>query len=173
MGKIKFYSEYLPKRVVNVIRKITANDREFRTHDNYLLVVGLIYKHQMSDDASYLHYSPLSREYWRTTIGSHYSQYIDTLVKEQLIQKDWVTYVDEYGNSSRVLGYRINPEYLHDECTVIRYAGTVSKSFSADLVDSTATGRDAITKLGIKPEKIQMQKGKAPVSYTHLMLSTI
>jgi hypothetical protein len=161
MGKIKFYSEYLPKRVVNVIRKITANDREFRTHDNYLLVVGLIYKHQMSDDASYLHYSPLSREYWRTTIGSHYSQYIDTLVKEQLIQKDWVTYVDEYGNSSRVLGYRINPEYLHDECTVIRYAGTVSKSFSADLVDSTATGRDAITKLGIKPEKIQMQKGKA------------
>ncbi len=161
MSKIKFYSEYLPKRVVNVIRNITANEREFRTHDNYLLVVGLIYMHQMSDDASYLHFSPLSREYWRTTIGSHYSKYIDKLVTEQVIQKDWVLYVDDFGNSSRVTGYRINPEYLHDECTIIRYAGTKSKSLSADMVDSTATGRDAITKLGIKPELIRMQKGKA------------
>ena len=161
MSKIKFYSEYLPKRVVNVIRNITANEREFRTHDNYLLVVGLIYMHQMSDDASYLHFSPLSREYWRTTIGSHYSKYIDKLVTEQVIQKDWVLYVDDFGNSSRVTGYRINPEYLHNECTIIRYAGTKSKSLSADMVDSTATGRDAITKLGIKPELIRMQKGKA------------
>jgi len=161
MGKIKFYSEYLPKRVVNVIRKVTSNDREFRTHDNYLLVVGLIYKHQMSDDALYLHYSPLSREYWRTTIGSHYSQYIDTLVREHLIQKDWVLYVDDFGNSTRVLGYRINPEYLQDEYTVISYVGTISKSLSADMVDSTATGRVAITKLGLKPELIRMQKGKA------------
>lgn len=161
MGKIKFYSEYLPKKVVTVIRKITANDREFRTHDNYLLVVGLIYKHQMSDDASFLHYSPLSREYWRTTIGSHYSKYIDTLVKEQLIQKDWVTYVDAFGNTSRVIGYRINPEYLHDECTVIRYDGIISKSLSADMVDSTATGKDVITKLGIKPDQIRIKKREA------------
>lgn len=161
MSKIKFYSEYLPKRVVNVVRKVTAGNREYRTHDNYLLVVGLIFKHQMSDDASYLHYSPLSREYWRTTIGSHYSLYVDTLLKELVIQKDWVTYVDEFGNSSRVMGYRINPEYLHDECTVIRYDGTKSKSLSADMVDSTAIGRDAISKLGIIPELIRMQKGKA------------
>ncbi|MCK7539781.1 MAG: hypothetical protein MZV63_57170 [Marinilabiliales bacterium] len=128
MSKIKFYSEYLPKRVVNVLRNISANEREFRTHDNYLLVVGLIYKHQMSDDASYLHFSPLSREYWRITIGSHYSQYVDTLLEEQVIQKDWVTYVDEFGYSSRVMGYRINPEYLQDECMVIRYAGTKSRA---------------------------------------------
>jgi len=161
MGKIKFYSEYLPKRVVNVIRKVTSNDREFRTHDNYLLVVGLIYKHQMSDDASYLHYSPLSREYWRTTIGSHYSQYIDTLVREHLIQKDWVLYVDDFGNTTRVLGYRINPEYLQDEYTVIRYVGTISKSLSAEMVDSTATGRDVITKLGIKADQIRINKREA------------
>lgn len=161
MSKIRFYSEYLPKRVVNVIRKITANERDFRTHDNYLLVVGLIYMHQMYDDASYLHYSPLSREYWRTTIGSHYPQYINRLIDEQIIQKDKVLYVDDYGNSSRVTGYRINPEYLHDECTIIRYAGTKSKSLSADMVDSTATGMDEITKLGIHPELIRILKGKA------------
>lgn len=161
MGKIKFYSEYLPKKIVYVIRKITAGVREYRTYDNYLLIVGLVYWHQMSDDASYLHYSPLTREYWRTTIGSHYSQYIDTLVKELVIQKDWVTYVDDFGNSSRVIGYRINPEFLFDECTIIRYTGTTSTSLSADMVDSTATGRDAIIKLGIKPELILMQKSKA------------
>ena len=161
MGKIKFYSEYLPKRVVNVIRKVTATERDYRTHDNYLLVVGLIYMHQMSDDASYLHFSPLSCEYWKTVIGSHYPQYIDSLIMEQVIQKDEVVYVDDFGNTSRVMGYRINPEYLHDECTIIKYAGTITRSQSADLVNSSATGRDVITKLGIRPELIRMQKGMA------------
>lgn len=161
MGKIKFYSEYLPKRVVNVIRKVTATERDYRTHDNYLLVVGLIYMHQMSDDASYLHFSPLSCKYWKTVIGSHYPQYIDSLIMEQVIQKDEVVYVDDFGNTSRVMGYRINPEYLHDECTIIKYAGTITRSQSADLVNSSATGRDVITKLGIRPELIRMQKGMA------------
>jgi hypothetical protein len=161
MSKIKFYSEYLPKRVVNVIRKITATERDYRTHDNYLKVVSLIYMHQMSDDASYLHFSPLSSEYWKTVIGSHYPQYIDRLIMEQVIQKNEVVYVDDFGNSSRVTGYRINPEYLQDEYTVIRYAGTVSKSLSADMVDSTATGRDAITKLGIKADQIRINKREA------------
>ena len=114
MSKLKFYSEYLPLRIVKIIRDLTSSERDYRTHDNFLLVVGLIYKHQMSDDASYLHYSPLSLEYWRTTIGSHYSLYIDKLVKAQVIQKDWVVYVDEFGASSHVMGYRINPEYLHE-----------------------------------------------------------
>jgi len=161
MSKLKFHSEYLPIRIVKIVRDLTSSERDYRTHDNFLLVVGLIYKHQMSDDASYLHYSPLSLEYWRTTIGSHYSLYIDKLVKAQVIQKEWVVYVDEFGASSRVMGYRINPEYLHDECTVVRYTGTVTKSLSSDMVDATATDKDAITKLGIKPELIQMQKGRA------------
>ncbi len=136
-------------------------ERDYRTHDNYLLVVGLIYMHQMSDDASYLHFSPLSCEYWKTVIGSHYPQYIDSLIMEQVIQKDEVVYVDDFGNTSRVMGYRINPEYLHDECTIIKYAGTITRSQSADLVNSSATGRDVITKLGIRPELIRMQKGMA------------
>jgi len=161
MSKIKFYSEYLPKRVVNVFRKITATERDYRTHDNYLKIVSLIYMHQMSDDASYLHFSPLSSEYWKTVIGSHYPQYIDRLIMEQVIQKNEVVYVDDFGNASRVMGYRINPEYLHDECTIIRYGGTKSKSLSADMIDASTTGRDAITKLGLKPELIRMQKGKA------------
>jgi len=161
MGKLKFYSEYLPKGIVKVIKDLSSTEREYRTHDNILLIAGLVYMHQMSDDASYLHYSPLSTEYWRTIIGSHYPLYMDRLVKAHLIQRDWVLWIDDFGNTSRVFGYRINPEYLHDECTVVRYSGAVSKSLSADMMDANATGKDAITKLGIKPELIQMQKGKA------------
>ena len=108
MSKLNFNNEYLPRKIAKVLKDITGSEREYRTHDNYLLVVGLVYRHQMSDDASYLHYSPLSREYWRTVVGSHYSKYVDRLVKEKVLQRDWVKYVDDFGNSSRVMGYRIN-----------------------------------------------------------------
>ena len=115
MNKLKFYCEYLPKGVAKVLRDITESDREYRTHDNYLLIIGLIYLHQMSDDASYLHYSPLSREYWRTVVGSHYSNYLNRLIKEQVVQREIVLYEDDFGNTSRVVGYRINQTFLQDD----------------------------------------------------------
>ncbi len=161
MSKLNFNHEYLPRKMVKVLNNITINEREYRSQDNYLLVVGLVYLHQMSDDASYLHYSPLSREYWRTVVGSHYPKYVDRLIGEQVLQRDWVQYVDDFGNTSRVMGYRINPEYLKDEFTLVKYKGIKSESESADMLHLKATGNDAVTKLGIKPELIQMQKKKA------------
>ena len=115
----------------------------------------------MSDDASYLHYSPLSREYWRTVVGSHYSKYVDRLVKEKVLQRDWVKYVDDFGNSSRVMGYRINPEYHQDDFTLIKYYGAKSQSESADMLHSKATGNVPVTKLGLKPELISLRKKQA------------
>ncbi len=161
MSKMKFIYEYLPKRIVHIIRGITATERDYRTYDNYLLIVGIVYNRHMSDDVSYLLYTPLSREYWRTVIGSHYSLYIDRLVKERVIQKDWVQYVDDFGNTSRVIGYRINPEFLQGDLTLIKYAGSKSETESADMVDAKATGNVAITKLSIRPEFIRLQKGIA------------
>ncbi len=158
MGKLNFHNEYLPRKVAKVLKDVTGKEREYRTHDNYLLVVGLVYLHQMSDDASYLHYSPLSREYWRTVVGSHYSKYVDKLISENVLQRDWVQYVDDFGNSSRVMGYRINPDYLQDEFTLIKYAGAKSQSPSADMLHSKAMDNEPVTKLGIKPELIIMQK---------------
>lgn len=158
MSKLNFYNEYLPRIIAKVLNDITGSEREYRTHDNYLLVVGLVYHHQMSDDASYLHYSPLSREYWRTVVGSHYSKYIERLVHEKVLQRDWVQYVDDFGNYSRVMGYRINPDFLQDDFTLIKYSGAKSQSASADMLHSKAIGNEPVTKLGIKPEFISLQK---------------
>ena len=100
MGKLNFHYEYLPRKVARVLKDISGKEREYRTHDNYLQVVGLVYFHQMSDDASYLQYSPLSREYWRKVVGSHYSKYVDRLVTENILQREWVQYIDDFGNSA-------------------------------------------------------------------------
>ncbi len=161
MNKLKFYCEYLPKGIAKVLKDITKGDREYRTHDNYLLIIGLIYLHQMSDDASYLHYSPLSREYWRTVVGSHYSNYLNRLIKEQVVQREIVLYEDDFGNTSRVVGYRINPTFLQDDLTLVKYAGAKSSSKSADILDVKANGNDLRIKAGINPDLIQMKKNKA------------
>jgi hypothetical protein len=115
----------------------------------------------MSDDASYLHYSPLSREYWRTVVGSHYSKYVDRLVTEKVLQREWVEYVDDFGNTSRVMGYRINPEYLQDDFTLIKYAGAKTQIESAEMLHSKAVDNVPVTKLGIKPELFRMLKKQA------------
>jgi hypothetical protein len=161
MNKLKFYCEYLPRGIAKVLKDITKCDREYRTHDNYLLIVGLIYLHQMSDDASYLHYSPLSREYWRTVLGSHYSKYLNRLIKEQVVQRSWVLHIDDVDNTSRVIGYRINPTFLQDDLTIVRYAGAISSSKSADILDTRANGNDLLIKAGINPDLIQMKKNQA------------
>ncbi len=73
MGKPKFNYEFLPSGVANIINKMTKGERDYRTQNNYLLIVGLIFHHQMSDDASYFEFKPLSAEYWCIVVGSHYS----------------------------------------------------------------------------------------------------
>jgi len=161
MNKLKYYCEYLPKGIAKVLKDITKGDREYRTHDNYLLIIGLIYLHQMSDDSSNLQYSPFSREYWRTVVGSHYPKFIKRLVKEQVIQKGWVLYVDDGGSTSRVIGYRINPIFLQDDLTIVKYSGTTSVSKSSYILDNKAKGYASIITLGINPDLIQMKKNQA------------
>jgi len=161
MSKSRFNFEYLPRKVADVIKKITESDREYRTKNNYLTVVGLVYFHQMSDEASCYDYSPLAREYWRTVVGSNYSKYIDRLVGEHIVQRVWVQYVSDFGDESRVMGYRINPLFLTDDFALVKYAGAKNQSQSAEVIDAKATGNIPVTKLGIKPDLIRMQKGQA------------
>ncbi len=163
MSKSRFNFEYLPRKVADVIKEITESDREYRTKNNYLTVVGLVYFHQMSDEALCYDYSPLAREYWRTVVGSNYPKYIDRLVKEQVIQREWVQFVSDYGDESRVMGYRINPEFLKDDFILVKYAGAKTQSQTADAINAKATGNIPITKLGINPDLIRMQKGQALV----------
>jgi hypothetical protein len=161
MGKSRFNYEYLPKHIAEIIKKITESERDYRTQNNYLTVVGLVYYHQMSDDASINDYSPLSREYWRKVVGSHYPTYLDRLVKEDVIQRERVLYVSDFGEKSHVIGYRINPEFLKDNFTLIHYAGAKTQSQTADIIDAKTIGNVPISKLGFKPDLIRMQKGEA------------
>lgn len=161
MGKSLFNYEYIPRRIAQVIKKITETERDYRTQNNYLTVVGLVFYHQMSDDASINDYSPLSREYWRKVVGSHYPIYIDRLVKEEVIQRERVTYVSDFGEKSHVMGYRINPEFLKDNFTLVRYAGAKSQSQTADIIDTSAIGNVPISKLGFRPDLIRMEKVQA------------
>lgn len=161
MSKSRFNYEYLPRKIADVVKKLTDSDREYRTKNNYLIVIGLVYFHQMSDETSNCDYSPLSREYWRTVVGSNYPKYVDRLVDEHVIQREWVQYVSDFGDESRVMGYRINPLFLTDDFALVKYAGAKTQSQSAEVIDAKATGNIPVTKLGIKPDLIRMQKGQA------------
>ena len=161
MSKSKFKYEYLPKRIVKNLNDLTNCNREYRTFNNYLLIIGSIYLHQMRDDASYYSYSPLSREYWRSVIGSHYNHFINRLLSVKIIQRKEVQYVDDFGNVSNVNGYRINPDLLSDDFTLIKYKGEYSKSKSAEIVNGKIDDNHPITKLNIKPYQIQLQKVQA------------
>lgn len=161
MGKSKFNYEYLPYDVVKVIRQITREEREYRTQNNYLLVAGLIFHHQMSDDSSYHDYKPLAREYWRSVVGSHYSKYINQLVEEGVVQREMVTYYDDYGKSSRVMGFRINPNLLDGKFLSMKYEGAKSESNTAYAHDNIYNERNRITKLGIKPDLIRIEQRAA------------
>lgn len=161
MSKSKFNYEYLPSGVVKVLRQITGEVREYRTQNNYLLVAGLVFHHQMNDDSSYYDYKPLAREYWRTVVGSHYSKYVNRLVVEGVVQREMVTYYDDYGKSSRVKGFRINPNMLDGKFALMRYAGAKSESDTAYTNDNIFLERNKITKLGIKPDLIRIEKRAA------------
>ena len=173
MGKPMYNCEYLPREIVVIIRKVTEKDRDYRTINNYIKVVGAIYLHQMMDDSSYMHYSPLSREYWRTVIGSHYSKYVNRLLKEKVIEKkENVKYLSDFGDVSRVTGYRINPEFLNDDLRIIKYAGLKSESESADMADGRVVGNTPNYKIGFDPELIRLQKGQA-LKWIETNISTV
>ena len=161
MSKHRFNSEYLPKEIGNIIKKITSSEREFRTYNNYLTIIGSIYNHQISDDASYLQYSPLSSKYWKRIIGSHYSQYINRLLQEEVIQRNLVDYISDFGEVSRVIGYRINPKLLGGVFTLVRYRGIKSDSESSDATNSREMGDNALTNLEFNPDSITMLKKQA------------
>ena len=161
MGKSKFNYEYLPSGVVKVIRQVTRGEREYRTQNNYLLVAGLIFHHQINDDSSFYDYKPLAREYWRSVVGSHYSKYINRLVEECVVQRERVTYYDDYGKSSRVMGFRIHPDMLDGKFLLMKYEGAKSESNTAYTNDNMFSERNRIAKLGIKPDLIRINKRAA------------
>jgi hypothetical protein len=127
---------------------------------------------QITDDTFGYAYVPLSVEYWRKVIGSHYSSYLSTLLKDNIIQTEWVSYESDSGEISRVKGYRVNPTMLNDEFSLIKYLGSKAETDSSDVLTSMAEENKPLISLGFNPELIIMQKQKA-LDYVSTGLSDI
>lgn len=161
MSNYKFNFEYLPKDVVSRLKILFRPYREYRSQNNLLLIVSLVFHKQTTEGSLSLQYVPLSVAYWRKVIGSHYSTYVNVLIAQGILQTEYVLFVSDFGDDSRVMGYRINPELLKDEFSLIRYSGAKKESDSADVVNNRFDGNIPITKLGFQPDRISMQKIKA------------
>lgn len=163
MKKIKrnFNYEYLPLALIKGLKVLFSSYREYRTHNNILLIVSTICMKQITDDTFSYSYVPLSVEYWRKVIGSHYSTYLSTLIKNNIVQTEWVLYESESGDISRVKGYRINPSILNDEFSLIKYLGSKAENESSDVITSIVEENKPLVHLGFNPELITMQKLKA------------
>jgi hypothetical protein len=161
MSKRNFNYEYLPTSLTDKLNNLFSSYREYRTNNNIILIVGAIFNKQMGDDAFTYSFVPLSVEYWRKVIGSHYSQYMKILCKNNIIQTEMVLYSSDAGAISRVKGYRINPSLLQDKFSLIAYSGSKSESKSADIASNAFEENNPLTRFGFKPEQITMQKPKA------------
>jgi len=159
--KRNFDYELLPSGVVKVLRLIVREEREYTSSNNYLKITGSIFYHQMGDDTSGYSYIPLSAEYWRSVVGSHYHKYLNLLVEKGIVQREYVKYFDDFGDISRVMGFRINPKYLNGKYLTMKYAGAKSEYRTACARHNLYIGNNKIIKLGIKPDLIRIEKKTA------------
>lgn len=121
--KNSFYrkDEFLPKKLIKKINENIFNntDYEYRTKNNFLKCIGIIYHAQVHDYYSLFHYVALGRGYWRTVFGGDYHEkVIAPLMNMNIIESK------EFGyRNSNLVGirYRINPELTSDDCEIISY----------------------------------------------------
>lgn len=166
---MKFNYEFLPKILIDKLRLLFKSYREYRSCNNLILIVSIILFKNIVDDEdkdrdndSYIYsYYPMSVKYWRTVVGSHYSNYLEILLSSNIILCNWVQYVSDTGKVSRVKGYRINPALLNDKFSLIKYFGNKSESKTSDMVFNLSDEDTPMKSLGFKPEFITMKKALA------------
>lgn len=112
--------EFLPKKLITKITEVIFNNNEYeyRTKNNFLKCIGIIYHKQIHKSHSLEHYVPTGRDYWRKVFsGDYHKKVIMPLIDLDIIQsKDF-----GYRNVFVGIRYRINPELINDDCEVIPY----------------------------------------------------
>jgi hypothetical protein len=154
--------EYLPIGLAKKLEDLFTSSREYRTNNNLLIIVGTVcYKLFDNDTLSYYSYYPLSVAYWKKVIGSHYSKYLTILLSNDIIQCDWVNYVSDLGEYSRVKGYRINPSLLSEKFSLINYLVNKTDSITVNESIDMYEDNQKVIRTGFKPQLITMQKLQA------------
>jgi hypothetical protein len=119
--KNTFYrkDEFLPKKLIKKINENIFNNNvyEYRTKNNFLKCIGIIYHAQVHDYDSLFQYVALGSNYWKTVFSQDYHEkVIAPLMNMNIIESK------EFGyRNSNLVGirYRINPELTSDDCEII------------------------------------------------------
>lgn len=113
-------SEYLPKKLIKRFKEEVFNNPsyEYRTKNNFLKCLGIIYDKQINEYHSLYAYVATGSAYWKTVYSNDYHEKViaPLLSKEILQSKD-------FGYRSIYVGirYRINPQLTDDDCEFIEY----------------------------------------------------
>lgn len=163
--------EYLPEKLINKFHEdILSNNYEYRTKNNYLKCISIIYYHQVTDGIGLYDYVPLGSTYWKKVFGGNYYQkVIVPLLETQIIECfdfGYRTFPDVtkskiIGKSNGTVGirYRINPELLDDKFCSISYIEkgkviTAVEEIHSDKMQFTTSGiPDLNFHISIDPDK--------------------
>ena len=125
--------EYLPDKLVKKFNVDILNKKyEYRTINNFLQCISIIYHYQIKHGIGLNDYVPLGSKYWKKLYGNNYYQrVIEPLLKNQVIESYDFGY-RTFPNSSKNknigklngtvgIRYRINPMLLNNQFTSIPY----------------------------------------------------
>ncbi len=130
--KIKEYikSEYLSKKLIDKITQVIFNESsyEYRTKNNFLKCIGIIYNYQIKEYENKEIFVPLGNAYWRKVFGGDYhKKVLSPLLKLWIIERHDFGYRHynsiSKGKSKGLVGirYRINPDLLNEEFDEMHY----------------------------------------------------
>lgn len=114
-------NEFLPVKLIQKLNDDIINDKtsDYRTNNNFLRCVGIIYHHQIHKSYGLDGYVALGSSYWKKIFSrDYYIKVINPLLELNIIKrKDF-----GYRNSGLVgIRYRVNPELTDCECNIISY----------------------------------------------------
>ena len=113
--------EFLPMKLIKKINEniFNNNDYEYRTKNNFLKCIGIIYRYQVNDYYGLFQYVALGSNYWKTVFSQDYHEkVIAPLMNINVIESKEFGYRN---NNLVGIRYRINPELTNDDCEIISY----------------------------------------------------
>lgn len=122
MNKLLHKQEYLPKKLIAELQKAYNGSGDYRTRNNFLRCLGIIYSKQLSESIGINDYLALGASYWKKIFsGDYHKKVLIPLLELDIIQSSDYGYRNT--NSCGLVGirYRINPLLLTGECEVVRY----------------------------------------------------
>ena len=146
--------EYLPEKLIIEFNKVlfTNSNYEYRSKNNFLKCLGIIFYHQM-EEGNTNDFVPLGSEYWKKVFGGNYHEnVIQHLLNHSLIESCDYGYrtfpnLNIQGATGLVgIRYRINPMFIDEQFQEIFYINNASKSASETIL----AGNTGFINTGIK-----------------------